>query len=117
MVASEADDARRLVPHPAQVGVIDDSGQVIVDSLPDSLPSALFEAALIKFAASCMAAASGQLRQLEQAIAAAQTETLAQLARQQRIINGAVNQAEVKAFNDEMKWHLQEMQQQGMPPR
>ena len=92
MAAGESDETQRLVPRSAQVDILDDSGQVIVNLLPDSLPGHLFEATLVEFAASCMAAAAGigppltanQLEQLEHAIATAQSETLAQLAKRQR---------------------------------
>lgn len=92
MAASGSDDTQRLVPRSAQVDMLDDSGQVVVNLLPDSLPGHLFEAALVEFAASCMNSAAGigppltasQQEQLEHAIKTAQTETLARLANRQR---------------------------------
>ena len=91
MAASEPDDTQRLVPRSAQVDVLDDGGQVLVNSLPDSLPGTLVETTLIQFAASCMTAATtigppltpDQLAQFEHAIATARTETLARLANRQ----------------------------------
>ena len=86
--ADEADGSQRLIPRSAEVGLVDEAGEPVAESLPDQLPGARVALALDGLTTACAQAATlldpplsaAQLDQLRSAIAAAARDARARLA-------------------------------------
>jgi len=85
---SESDDTQKLIPRSAEVALVDDRGQPVIEQLPESLASDRVASELEKFVAACDLAATyldpplteSQRAQYQLAIRAAAQDLLTRLA-------------------------------------
>ncbi len=86
--ASEADESQKLIPRSAEVTLVDEQGQVVAATLPESIDSEKLQAGLVRFMAACdevalrldPALSESQRTELQRAISAAAEDLLTRLA-------------------------------------